>query len=252
MPGRSKQIQCALLAWLGSPACLQSLSSPLQPSCFSLPGRLLHAHSFSLLTHTAPCLPHPSFLHPCTPHLFPPSRHPGPRDGSSHKAANCTWEASLGEQKWDSHPAGMGHGACGHQENPAPQSCCFAALFSFAVLAAGRAPEQPFHTNTPGINSGAQLHQLQRSPRKSSGSPNCLPRGSAAQSQLNIPSHCLHILPRAGDRASISHAARTAAMPATSTQTPAVLPKPRTPPTAQQQSRPRQSLWQEIRSSSSL
>lgn len=172
-------------SWLGSPAYLQSLFSPLQPSCSSLRGQLPHPHSYPLLTHTSPCLPHPPFLHSCIPHLFPPGRHPGPR--WIFPQANCTWETSLRERKWDLHPEGMGHGTSEHQENPVPQSCCFAALFSFAVLAAGGAPEQTLHTNTHGSNSGAQLHQLQRSPRKSSGSLNCLPRGSAAQSQFNIP-----------------------------------------------------------------
>lgn len=79
----SKEIQCALLSWLGSPAYLQSLFSPLQPSCSSLQGQLLHPHSYSLLTHTSPCLPHPSSI-PASHTSFPQGGTQD-QDGSSHK-----------------------------------------------------------------------------------------------------------------------------------------------------------------------
>lgn len=171
----------------------------------------------------SPFLPLSPILFPAFPLILPPSPHPtplSPKEAPRTKMVLPTTKLHLGS---NSRRAKMGFtshrdgdGTSRHQENPGPQSCCFAALFSFAVLAAGGAPEQALHTNTSGINPGAQLHQPHRSPRKSSGSPNCLPRESAAQSQLNIPSHWLHILSRARYRASISHTARTAAMPATS------------------------------------
>ena len=71
---------------------------------------------------------------------------------SSPKAANCTWEASLGDYKWDLHPMGMGHGACRHQvATPHPPKlllCCFIIISSDhnGPLAAGGAREQTLYT----------------------------------------------------------------------------------------------------------
>lgn len=222
-----------LPAWLGSPGCLQTLFFSVSPPIFPCQAdgsiSIPPLHSPTMLP-TAPTILHPA-LHPAAI-PFPQADAQDPGMVSSHQAEKCTWEASLGEHKWDLHPIGTGHGACGHWvATPHPLKlllCCFiiTSLNHNGPLAAlpgaGGVPEHTLYTTdtsnlfwcaAPPNRRGI----LAKGP-SSSGSPGCLPRGSAAQSQLNLPSHWPHIFPRAGCRASISHTARTAAMPATSPQ----------------------------------